>query len=296
MKTVSVKYFYLSILICAFVLYFLISVHAAQTISGVKRLEDGIAAYENGEYDNAVFKLEMAVYQIPENEKDQLWDACFYLGLSYHLTGDNEESTKQFLKAQEITKNKVPDSYTHSPKIVELFKDVKKVKTSITTKTKFRSTPKENFSRESVKAMLKAKGFYDSDWNKSASGFHNDYTLQNGGNVVYDRASGLMWQQSGSYDRMEYENASAYVTKLNSKRFAGYKDWRLPTLEEAMSLMETSEKNGDLYIDPVFDSKQRWIWTSDLKSASVAWVVYFGNGYCDNSGIGYYSYCVRAVR
>ena len=30
-----------------------------------------------------------------------------------------------------------------------------------------------------------------------------------------------------------------------------------------MSLMEPTKKNGALYIDPVFDKKQHWIWTSD---------------------------------
>jgi hypothetical protein len=93
--------------------------------------------------------------------------------------------------------------------------------------------------------MLKDKGFYDRDWNKSSSGFSNNYKLQNDGKIVYDRASDLMWQQSGS-GYVNYEKAKAYVTELNSDRFAGYNDWRLPTLEEAMSLMETSKNKGGL--------------------------------------------------
>ncbi len=62
-------------------------------------------------------------------------------------------------------------------------------------------------SEESVNSMLKEKGFFDSYWNKNALGFANDFVLQHDGKVVYDRASGLMWQQSGSDEYMSYRVA-----------------------------------------------------------------------------------------
>ncbi len=156
--------------------------------------------------------------------------------------------------------------------------------------------PKATYlSVESVKAMLKNKGFHDKDWNTSASGFSNDYKLQNNGKVVFDRASELMWEQSGSDGYISYDEAKKYVVQLNSNKFAGYSDWRLPTLEEAMSLMEPEKKNGSLYIDPIFDKRQQWIWTSDLQSASGAWVVDFLYGYCSSDSFDD-DYYVRAVR
>jgi archaemetzincin len=126
MKTTTLKYLYFTILICTLVTNTItISlVHAAQTIPGVQRLEEGIVAYEHGEYDEAIFKLEMAIYQIEAEDKDKLWDAHFYLGLSYYLTGDNDETKKEFIKASGIIKSRIPVPDIHSPKIVKLFKDV----------------------------------------------------------------------------------------------------------------------------------------------------------------------------
>ena len=68
-----------------------------------------------------------------------------------------------------------------------------------------------------------------------------------------DYASSLMWQQSGADKYMEYEKAKEYVDQLNRDQFAGYSDWRLPTLEETMSLMEPTKNKNGLYIDPLFD-------------------------------------------
>lgn len=150
--------------------------------------------------------------------------------------------------------------------------------------------------------MLKQHRFYcaEYDWTKGWSnpqgqGLPNEFMRQQGGKVVFDRATGLIWQQGGSPDFMTYEKAEEYISQLNADRFAGFTDWRLPTLEEAMSLMETEKKNGNLFIDPAFDKAQWWIWTADKLSASRAWSVHFYNGTCGNNGVGLNLY-VRAVR
>jgi hypothetical protein len=126
----------------------------------------------------------------------------------------------------------------------------------------------------------------------------NEYELQSDGKVVYDKATGLMWQQSGSNSYMSFGAAKKYIVKLNSKNFAGYNNWRLPTLEEAKSLLEPKRnETNNLYIDPIFNKMQEWIWTSDQYSAWSGCVVDFRSGTCDNFGyygdnFGY----VRAVR
>ncbi len=153
-------------------------------------------------------------------------------------------------------------------------------------------------SVDQVKAMLVAKGFYDLTRNPGGKGISHQYRriTQNDEPLVVDDATGLMWQQAGSAEYMVYEDAKKYIEKLNREKFAGYSDWRLPTLEEAMSLMEPGKNKEGLYIDPVFDKEKRWIWTADQSSASVAWVVNFTNGYCNDLRVGTDAIYVRAVR
>ena len=112
-----------------------------------------------------------------------------------------------------------------------------------------------------------------------------------------DNATGLMWHQSGSDDYMYWDEAKEWVEDLNSEEdYAGYQDWRLPTVDEAVSLLESSKKNGNLYINPVFSKKQYWIWTGDkFDGSGAAWFVYFGIGSVHWSYVSY-SYDVRPVR
>jgi hypothetical protein len=100
----------------------------------------------------------------------------------------------------------------------------------------------------------------------------------NGDGVVIDHATGLMWHPSGSSDYMMWNNTNNWIRSLNYKGYAGYKDWRLPTLDEAVSLLESSRKNGGPYIDPVFDGEQWGIWTGDIHGSRGVWSVYFSLG------------------
>ena len=186
----------------------------------------------------------------------------------------------------------------------ELQEKSEKVSTKPKVISFFRKEP-TTLSEDDVKALIKKYDFYcgEYDWSKEycnpkGKGFKNQFEAKsiNGDKVVVDRASDLMWQQSGSSKYINYNAAKKFIDDLNNKGFAGFNDWRMPTLEEAMSLMETEKKNGNLYIDPVFDKQQDWIWTSDLvQGESRAWVVDFNYGYCGWVSFDNNNY-VRAVR
>lgn len=163
------------------------------------------------------------------------------------------------------------------------------------TALRLRSTA-STLSIEQAKAMLRDKGYFDSDWNDSGKGIKHQYRplAHQGQQLVLDYTTGLTWQQSGSAQYIKYYDAEQYVRNLNKQRFAGNSDWRLPTLEEAMSLMEPTRSSDSLYIDPVFDNKLWWIWTADKNSVGVMWGVRFYGGGCDAGSLD--NYGVRAVR
>jgi hypothetical protein len=175
-------------------------------------------------------------------------------------------------------------------------------------KVPLRSKPIEDLSKDEVEKMLRRMDFYSGGFwsyvlfgakNKRGKGINHQYDVieREGEKLVIDHTTGLTWQQSGSPNSMVYADALKWIEELKKKKFAGYDDWRLPTLEEAMSLMETEKKNGDLYISEVFDRTQRWIWTADKESGSAAWVVAFLDGSCNFHLVGYGSASlVRAVR
>ncbi|MFQ5641222.1 MAG: DUF1566 domain-containing protein [bacterium] len=157
-----------------------------------------------------------------------------------------------------------------------------------------RSVPSK-LSKDEVGRMVRDYDFVDTHQNRSGKGIDHYYQTVSDDKVVYDALTGLYWQQSGSSEPMTYAKAARTITDLNTKAFAGYSDWRLPTLEEAMSLMTPNKNNAGLHIDAVFDGRQRWIWTSDKLSASSVWVVFFGNGVCYGNHVVYGNF-VRAVR
>jgi hypothetical protein len=115
-----------------------------------------------------------------------------------------------------------------------------------------------------VDAMLTKLNFYESDRNPSGTGISHRYQPQVIGDavVVVDRATGLMWQKGQSDDAMGLQDADAYVAALNAQKYGGFADWRLPTLEEAMSLVEP-KASGELHISSLFKPEAIRIWTSD---------------------------------
>jgi len=154
-------------------------------------------------------------------------------------------------------------------------------KTVKSARVSLRAEPQQSLSEDYVKYLLKRHNFYDSYWNITGS-FNNDFVDNNDGTAT-DRATGLMWQKSGSSRSKAWRNANLYIDTLNKNQFAGYSDWRLPTIDELVSLIEKSETDG-LHIDSVFDREQKSCWSKDSPDPTGReiterrWIVNFVSG------------------
>lgn len=118
--------------------------------------------------------------------------------------------------------------------------------------------------------------------------------VDNGNGTVTDKATGLMWTQDDSGEALDWENALLSAENLT---YAGYKNWRLPSVKELQAIVDYSGVFPA--IDPLFtctpiineagddDYGYYWTNTSALFQANgsyyYAWYVAFGKA-VDESG------------
>ncbi|MBC8358067.1 MAG: tetratricopeptide repeat protein, partial [Candidatus Aminicenantes bacterium] len=254
----------------------------------------GVAYGHKGLYDQAIADFTKT---IRINPKYVL--AFYYKALSYEKTGRVNKALKAY---KTFIQNTPPNKYASF--IEEAKKKIKELeKRSSTTAIKSSGVRKKpvraqvslrseagSLSGNELGKMLKRKNFFSKqlkDVNKNycnpGGDFTNEYEVKTirGDEVVLDHMTGLMWHQSGSEAPMKFDKAKQWGSELNRRGYAGYSDWRLPTLEEGASLIERSKMNGDLHIDPKFSAKQILIWTSDTVSGKGllrVWVVTFDDG------------------
>jgi serine/threonine protein kinase len=131
-----------------------------------------------------------------------------------------------------------------------------------------------------VRSVVMEGDFYDNVWNRYGN-YRAQYQSETIGNmpVLVDRSLDLMWHPSGSPVGLKFRDAEKWLVDLNKRGYAGHKDWRLPTLREAASLLRTRKGEGGLFIDPAFSGKQTCIWTGDVYGNQEAWAVRFDEGY-----------------
>lgn len=164
-----------------------------------------------------------------------------------------------------------------------------------TSSSRLRSAP-TTISVDEIFAMIRASDF-SMPGAEITGNFRHSYETRtiSGDAVVFDHATNLMWQQSGSSDTMPRDQALDYVAMLNRERFGGFDNWRLPTIEELASLVEPKQMHGDVYIDPVFGPTQRWCRSADRSAGDRDWGIVFYEGGLYNPIISF-PYYIRAVR
>jgi serine/threonine-protein kinase len=91
--------------------------------------------------------------------------------------------------------------------------------------------------------------------------------------VVVDAGTNLAWQQSGSEPLLPWDQAGHYILTLNQQKFGGYENWRLPTINELLSLLNPPPPGEDFCFQSPLSPVQKWIWSGDTRSKRAAWFV-----------------------
>lgn len=150
--------------------------------------------------------------------------------------------------------------------------------------------------KKSVKKAVNAKNLFDYRHNRSG-GFNPDFRVEtkDGKRVAVISSYRLMWATEGSNYMMTFKEAGEWLKSLNSKKYAGYSNWRLPTIEEAALLLRKELNKDKLFTYDIFSPVQRFIWTGDSYSENIMWAVSFSFGSITTDSINGKEY-VRPVR
>jgi len=113
--------------------------------------------------------------------------------------------------------------------------------------------------------------------------------LQIGEQLLHDQATGLVWCRQTSRFPVSFTEAQAYVDGLNERGAHGISWWRVPTVNELLSLLA----DGDLPSLP--DQGQQpvhWFWSCDRHGHHESWYVNMDMGFAGVQDVN----CLNHVR
>jgi hypothetical protein len=121
--------------------------------------------------------------------------------------------------------------------------------------------------------------------------------IDNGDGTLTDNKIKLMWQKEDDGQKRTFKEGEEYCKKLT---LGGYKDWRLPTIDELRSINNvmgeifTNTKNDEPYWSNSLISNPEWEPDSGEKAKYIVKVL-FSDG-TENNYFPHYKYYSRAVR
>ena len=123
-----------------------------------------------------------------------------------------------------------------------------------------RSVPMSVGSKD-LKEMIEKYNFPFQTTNPGGR-FPRDY-VDNGDGTVTDKVTRLVWQKEAS-SPVYYWDAHKELEKLNARKSGGHQDWRIPTLEELCSLIDSAKNPQGFYTPSAFRNPAAPCWTSDI--------------------------------
>ncbi len=124
--------------------------------------------------------------------------------------------------------------------------------------------------------FLKKWNLFDKEHNPEGN-FANKLLDPADGKTIVDQRTGLMWQRGG-LDITAVRSMKRKIEQLNKEGFAGHNDWRMPSMEEAMSLMEREKNSKGTYLSPCFSKDQPFIFVEAQRKPGGYWFVDYKQG------------------
>ncbi len=137
-------------------------------------------------------------------------------------------------------------------------------------------TEQRSLTDNQIAELLAHWNFYDSTLNPEGE-FSNGLTAGEDSLTLIDESTNIMWQRSG-LDLCSVRKMIRDIEELNKKGFGGYHDWRFPTIEEAMSLMESAKNAKGLHLHYCFSKEQPFIFVSTKRKPTGYWFVDYKQG------------------
>ena len=186
------------------------------------------------------------------------------------------------IKIDTLSKNEPREASNSEPKSKK-----KAAKTIVPVKRLSLRSKSVKLDGRDVRDFIRKYNFSDPSRNPGGR-FENNFSDNQDGTISAE-TTGLIWQKSSSEQKLDIDRANAYIEKLNLNRFAGRSNWRLPTLEELLSLMKHEPQAPNwFYIDAIFYKPNDWfladrVWSIDSKNPEPeslygGWVVNFWRG------------------
>jgi uncharacterized protein DUF1566 len=153
------------------------------------------------------------------------------------------------------------------------------------------------FAANPADAATAAGPYYASpSWDQTLPSDTRFIVLSNmGSNAVLDRETGLVWAKLTSTTAFTWFDAQSYCNALTT---GGRLGWRLPTLQELLSLVDPNAASLlKLPAGAPFPNVQFFYWSASTfaSDSSVAWTVDFGFGGASNilKSANNFVWCVR---
>jgi len=131
-------------------------------------------------------------------------------------------------------------------------------------------------SDEQINLIIHRSNFYDLQLNPKGI-FKNALTSTGDDLTVIDERTGIMWQRGG-LDIGSIRTIRGTIEELNKEGFAGHHDWHMPTLEEALSLMEPVANAKGIHLHPCFSKEQPFIFVAAKRTPTGYWFVDYKQG------------------